>query len=87
MEDERLADTWRQENAQQCPSCESWVQKASGCNHMSCSVCRCHFCFLCGESLPVKNPYLHYGKGMACAGRLFEGLTGLEDPFAEGPFA
>lgn len=53
-----------------------------GCNHMICGVCSCHFCFLCGDGLSARNPYSHYSdKGLSCYGKLFEGLTGLEDPF------
>ena len=31
----------------QCPQCNYWVEKASGCNHMTCR-CKKQFCYLCG---------------------------------------
>lgn len=67
---------------QGCPVCGTFVEKSMGCNHMICGVCSCHFCFLCGDGLSARNPYSHYSdKGLSCYGKLFEGLTGLEDPF------
>lgn len=83
LADEQLVDQWRSENAQACPSCNIFVEKSQGCNHMICSICQTHFCFLCGEGLSSRNPYSHYSdKGVSCYGKLFEGLTGLEDPYA-----
>lgn len=86
LEDIKLADQWRLANAQSCPECKTYVEKSAGCNHMICQGgggCGCHFCFLCGDSLSSRNPYAHYSdKGKSCYGKLFEGLTGLEeDPF------
>ena len=37
-----------QSNTQQCPSCHTAVQRNGGCNHMRCSVCNEHFCYVCG---------------------------------------
>lgn len=84
LADEKLADEWRISNAQLCPVCANWIEKSMGCNHMQCSVCSCHFCFLCGEAIGAKNPYDHFGqRGSECYGKLFEGLTGLENDFIE----
>lgn len=30
-----------------CPTCSSPSQKTHGCNHMNCSQCHTHFCYLC----------------------------------------
>lgn len=83
LEDVKLADKWRLENAQSCPACKTFVEKSAGCNHMICQgagSCGCHFCFLCGDALSSRNPYSHYSdKGISCYGKLFEGLTGLEE--------
>ncbi len=84
VEGDRLAGKWMQDNAQQCPVCQSWVEKSMGCNHITCGVCRNHFCFLCGDALSARNPYVHYNtKGSGCYQKLFMGLTGLEDDFPE----
>lgn len=34
-----------------CPKCNRWVEKISGCNHMSCK-CGQKFCYHCGNSYP-----------------------------------
>ncbi|CCG84517.1 protein of unknown function [Taphrina deformans PYCC 5710] len=79
--DEELAEEWRLEHAKACPACGTYIEKAYGCNHLQCGICSVHFCFLCGDYLAANNPYPHYSdKEGACYGKLFEGLTGLEDP-------
>ncbi|CAK5085356.1 unnamed protein product [Meloidogyne enterolobii] len=30
-----------------CPNCNSCIEKNGGCNHMQCSKCRHHFCWMC----------------------------------------
>ncbi|KAK0764008.1 hypothetical protein N5P37_003403 [Trichoderma harzianum] len=30
-----------------CPSCKTPLEKISGCNHMTCTVCNCHICWVC----------------------------------------
>ncbi|PIO69901.1 IBR domain protein [Teladorsagia circumcincta] len=34
----------------QCPTkgCGALIKKGEGCNHMHCTVCKMHFCWLCG---------------------------------------
>ena len=32
----------------QCPKCKRWVEKISGCDHITCT-CGTHFCYKCGE--------------------------------------
>ncbi|TFY82539.1 hypothetical protein EWM64_g1474 [Hericium alpestre] len=36
-----------------CPSCRTPIQKASGCNHMTCMSpgCNTHFCYICGQMI------------------------------------
>lgn len=60
-----------------CPTCGAPAQKTHGCNHMLCSRCETHFCYLCSEWLDPANPYKHYntqpnGKVTSCYMRLWE---------------
>ncbi|KFA46349.1 hypothetical protein S40293_08635 [Stachybotrys chartarum IBT 40293] len=60
-----------------CPTCTAPAQKMSGCNHMRCSRCDTHFCYLCSSWLDPGNPYQHYneqpnGKVTSCYMRLWE---------------
>ncbi|KAH9889184.1 hypothetical protein F4778DRAFT_754329 [Xylariomycetidae sp. FL2044] len=34
-------------NTKDCPKCETTVEKIDGCNHMQCTGCRTHFCWVC----------------------------------------
>ncbi|GBM20166.1 ATP-dependent RNA helicase DEAH12, chloroplastic [Araneus ventricosus] len=46
---------WMQEDGslrKQCPSCQTLIEKDSGCNHMECANCNAHFCWLCLELFP-----------------------------------
>ena len=60
-----------------CPTCNAPAQKTHGCNHMICSRCDSHFCYLCSAWLDPDNPYRHYnqapgGKVTSCYMRLWE---------------
>ncbi|KAM0260716.1 hypothetical protein ACHAQJ_002632 [Trichoderma viride] len=60
-----------------CPTCNAPAQKTHGCNHMICSRCDTHFCYLCSSWLDPGNPYRHYnqqedGKVTSCYMRLWE---------------
>jgi hypothetical protein len=63
-EAKRLFDEWKEQNAQadalfekmvrdngwkKCPHCSVAVERNGGCDHMTCRVCRCSFCYLCGK--------------------------------------
>jgi E3 ubiquitin-protein ligase RNF14 len=43
-----------------CPSCAAPVQKSQWCNHITCTQCNSHFCYLCGRILSPTEPYKHY---------------------------
>lgn len=71
---------WIESNAKRCPTCSANIQKTQGCNKMTCTHCHAHFCWLCDAVLPKYEPYKHFRIGMSpCAGKLFEGLQGLEE--------
>lgn len=43
-------DVWAKKNKMKyCPSCRNWVEKANGCDHMTCINCKYEWCWLCGE--------------------------------------
>ena len=46
---------WILENAKPCPSCSRPIEKNHGCMHMTCSVCKHEFCWLCGEPWSVHS--------------------------------
>ena len=31
-----------------CPKCSACIEKISGCNHIECTSCGCHWCWECG---------------------------------------
>jgi hypothetical protein len=42
----------------QCPKCKQYLEKVSGCNHMTC-VCKTQYCNKCGNEYQ-KDLYGHY---------------------------
>merc|ERR1719336_1551851 len=38
-------------DAKLCPGCGATVQKAYGCNHMTCIICQAEFCYICGADI------------------------------------
>jgi E3 ubiquitin-protein ligase RNF14 len=66
-------------NTSQCPSCYGPSQKSMGCNHMTCFLCRTHYCYLCGSWLDPSNPYRHFNEiRKPCYGRLWDLEAGDE---------
>lgn len=48
----------------QCPVCNIFVEKSSGCNKMTCTNCYAIFCFRCGDRI---EGYSHFnGMGSLC---------------------
>ncbi|KAJ2724445.1 hypothetical protein GGI07_001957 [Coemansia sp. Benny D115] len=67
----------------QCPKCEFSIQKTYGCNHMCCSQCGIHFCYLCGNRINSKEPMSHFNSAKSsCNQMLFEGAVEERDDAA-----
>jgi hypothetical protein len=48
-----------------CPKCKSKIEKTKGCQHMTCTICRYEWCWVCG--MPYKS-IIHYAllSGVMC---------------------
>ncbi|CAG8492359.1 5975_t:CDS:2 [Racocetra fulgida] len=67
---------WVKSNTQPCPQCETPIEKSMGCNHMLCTRCETHFCYLCGLWIDPKEPYQHFNDSKSpCNQRLFDGVN------------
>jgi hypothetical protein len=45
---QRSFDRWlATHNVKPCPNCSAPIEKIAGCNHMMCSACRTHMCWVC----------------------------------------
>ncbi|KYK58645.1 RING finger protein [Drechmeria coniospora] len=76
-EEEKASIEYLKLHTSPCPTCNAPAQKTHGCNHMICSRCDTHFCYLCSSWLDPANPYRHYneqagGKLTSCYMRLWE---------------
>ncbi|KAL7931160.1 RWD domain-containing protein [Trichoderma chlorosporum] len=76
-EDDKASLEYLKLHTSPCPTCNAPAQKTHGCNHMICSRCDTHFCYLCSCWLDPGNPYRHYnqqqdGKVTSCYMRLWE---------------
>ncbi|KAI8823707.1 uncharacterized protein EV422DRAFT_618516 [Fimicolochytrium jonesii] len=68
---------WKEEFTQSCPNCSLAVEKSEGCNHMTCNICRTHFCYVCGVKLNAFNPYAHFNDPASrCFRALFDRAEG-----------
>lgn len=52
-EDDSETYNWINANTKDCPGCQKPIEKNGGCNHMNCSRCNIHFCWLCVQ--PFKS--------------------------------
>jgi len=46
-EDDSETANWINVNTQDCPKCQSAIEKNGGCNHMTCKKCKHEFCWVC----------------------------------------
>ncbi|KAB8416356.1 hypothetical protein FH972_024875 [Carpinus fangiana] len=71
--EDKASEDWIRKYTSPCPTCDTPCQKRFGCNHMRCSQCDSHFCYLCSAWLKPGNPYQHFNeKGRACFMRLWD---------------
>ncbi|TFK41548.1 hypothetical protein BDQ12DRAFT_599545 [Crucibulum laeve] len=48
-----LFKEWMKEHdVKNCPSCQVPIERAEGCNHMTCTRCQTHICWVCMETFP-----------------------------------
>ena len=53
-------DEWISQNTKVCPGCNSCVEKDEGCNHMQCTICNTHFCWICNQKYDGDRVSEHY---------------------------
>ncbi|KAF8075993.1 hypothetical protein FPV67DRAFT_392568 [Lyophyllum atratum] len=62
QEDERHNELWAaMHGVKRCPSCQVWIEKTEGCNHLAC-LCGAHICWICVKAIPVNKVYKHLGE-------------------------
>ncbi|KIK70092.1 hypothetical protein GYMLUDRAFT_213184 [Collybiopsis luxurians FD-317 M1] len=50
---DRLFNEWaKTHNVKNCPSCRAPIERAEGCNHVTCIRCRTHICWVCMGTFP-----------------------------------
>jgi hypothetical protein len=59
--EDTLSEQWIRNNTKPCPRCNVAIFKVAGCNHMTCSSCNSHFCWVCnaGPYRTAKDTYIH----------------------------
>jgi len=58
--DWNVDDEWmRAQGIRKCPSCSALMEKNGGCNHMTCSNCRTHICWVCMQTFDAQSVYDH----------------------------
>lgn len=56
------SEAWIHQNTQRCPRCDVPVERTGGCFHVTCSLCRFEFCWLClanWAGISVQDPYTY----------------------------
>ncbi|KIK71274.1 hypothetical protein GYMLUDRAFT_211354 [Collybiopsis luxurians FD-317 M1] len=71
--EEQAFKQWLADSAATCPGCNIHIEKSVGCNHMTCTKCKQHFCYRCGAKLQASSPYQHFSTpGTSCYNKLFD---------------
>eukprot|EP01080_Neovahlkampfia_damariscottae_P005380 gene5380-9187_t len=47
--DESETANWLTANTKVCPKCKRQIEKNGGCNHMTCTLCKYEFCWVCND--------------------------------------
>ncbi|KAL6305979.1 hypothetical protein BKA93DRAFT_730003 [Sparassis latifolia] len=56
VEDQELFEKWKQgHDVKNCPGCSIPIERAAGCNHMTCARCKTHICWVCLETFSKSN--------------------------------
>jgi len=45
--DDNNTQIWLNKHSKKCPKCQSYIEKISGCDHMTCKRCKYQFCWQC----------------------------------------
>ena len=68
---DRLFQEWmRTRGVKKCPGCAAPIERTEGCNHMTCTRCHTHICWVCLQTFPQ-------GQGIYAHMREFHGGIGL----------
>jgi IBR domain, a half RING-finger domain/Zinc finger, C3HC4 type (RING finger)/RNA recognition motif. (a.k.a. RRM, RBD, or RNP domain) len=68
---DRLFEEWmRTHGVKKCPGCQVPIERSEGCNHMTCTRCHTHTCWVCLDTFPE-------GQGIYDHMREFHGGIGL----------
>ncbi|KAF9266876.1 hypothetical protein L218DRAFT_996420 [Marasmius fiardii PR-910] len=50
---DRLFEKWAKEHGvKHCPGCKAPIERTEGCNHVTCTRCQSHICWVCMETFP-----------------------------------
>lgn len=61
-----LTQQWIGDHCKKCPGCRVNIEKAAGCNKMTCSKCGLLFCWHCNKQLDGPDPYDHFRLSPEC---------------------
>ncbi|KAH7924700.1 hypothetical protein BV22DRAFT_490737 [Leucogyrophana mollusca] len=69
--DDKLFTEWAESHdVKSCPGCKATIERAEGCNHMTCTRCQTHICWECLATFPK-------GEGIYDHMRTYHGGIGL----------
>ena len=54
-DDDSFKEWTAQRDVKRCPGCNIAIEKDEGCNHMKCTVCQTHICWMCMKTFPGGN--------------------------------